>query len=221
MIVSGLALGIDGVAHQAAINSELKTVAVLPSGLDNASIYPASHQALARELLAANGVLVSEFDTNHRPYKHDFPARNRIMAGLCHAVLVVEAKPASGTQITARLALDYNRDILAVPGSIFSQHSIGTHELIRDGAAIISKSEDIIHTLGLKHIDCSSKKSTTPDALSPLEEKILRALSEPLSRTALFKLIDAPAHDIHVALSLLEIKKHITESAGLLRQKFA
>ncbi len=149
-IVSGLALGIDSIAHRAALEAGLATVAVPGSGLDPRAIYPPGHARLAEEILVAGGCLISEFPPleNARPYF--FPQRNRIMAGLCHATLIIEAEAGSGTLITARLTLDYNRDLLAVPGSIFSDFSVSCHDLIRDGATPITSPVDLLRALGFE-----------------------------------------------------------------------
>lgn len=220
VVVSGLALGIDAVAHQAALDSGLRTLAVVASGLDFDSLYPKSNQNLAKEILANGGTIISEFGSGYSPRQYNFPERNRIMAGICHAALVIEAKPLSGTLITARLALDYNRDVFAVPGSIFSEYSEGTNELISKGAMLVSKSRDILAGLGI-NFDEQTAGSKIANNLSSLELTILKTLSEPLSRSELVKRISENPQEITAAISSLEIKKLITESAGLLRQKFA
>ncbi len=120
-IVSGLALGIDAVAHKAALDAGLKTIAVPGSGLDRSVLYPITNKRLAEEILHAGGALLSEFEPKTIAAPWTFPQRNRIMAGLADAVLVVEAELQSGTLITSKYATEYNRDVLAVPGSIFSK----------------------------------------------------------------------------------------------------
>ena len=130
VIVSGLALGMDTIAHRAAIENNLKTLAVPGSGLDDKVIYPATNQPLAREILKHGGCLVSEFEPDFKATRWSFPQRNRTMAGISHAVLVIEAENISGTRITARLATDYNREVFAIPGSIFSPVSGGTNSQI-------------------------------------------------------------------------------------------
>jgi DNA processing protein len=228
VVVSGLAIGIDAIAHKTAVDTGLKTIAVLGSGLSWDTIYPRQNLGLAKEILAAGGALISENNTQHKPYPYNFPERNRIMAGLSHATLVVEAAMKSGTLITARLALDYNRDVFAVPGSIFSERSAGPHMLLSNGAAPITTSQDILYTLGISpHINEAS--IVDPELIfnqcSQLEQKILRLLSEPLPRTDLIrKLIQTRAgnmSEISVAISLLEMKKFIDESGGVLRQNIA
>jgi len=234
VIVSGLAIGIDAIAHKAALDAGLKTIAVLGSGLGWEAIYPRQNVGLAKEILAGGGAIISEHGADYKPYKFNFPERNRIMAGLSHATLVVEATMKSGTLITARLALDYNRDVFAVPGSIFSEKSAGPHMLLSNGAMLARTSEDILHGLGIKSFaeemgsDTSNRNEKIFEQCTPLERAILKTLSEPLSRTDLIrKLSETGAKsagemsEISVALSLLEMKKFIVESGGKLRHMFA
>lgn len=143
VIISGLAYGVDSLAHQAALKSGGITVAVLGSGLDDDSIYPSRHRELAREILKRGGALISEYPPGTQPLKHHFPLRNRIIAGLSDRLVVIEAAEGSGALITARLALDYNRDVAAVPGPIFSPNSVGTNWLIAQGAQVVLKASDI------------------------------------------------------------------------------
>lgn len=148
-IVSGLALGIDGIAHRAALKAGLPALAVPGSGLDDSAIIPRTHLDLANEILTAGGGFISEYEPKMPAAQWTFPQRNRLMAGMARATLVIEAEHKSGTRITAKLATDYNRDVLAVPGSIFSPTSEGTNELIRLGATPITCSADIIEALGM------------------------------------------------------------------------
>ncbi len=215
VIVSGLALGIDSIAHQAALDAGLKTIAVLGSGLDWSAIYPRSHENLAKEIVASGGALISEHDHTFSPYKANFPERNRIMAGISHATLVIEASFRSGTLITARLALDYNRDVFSVPGSIFSSHSEGPHMLIRNGATPITSSHNILEALGLD-LNSLTQKNRRLEDCTDLERKIYQTLSEPMTRTELLHKLTCDAKDLNVALSLLEMRGFITENSGIL-----
>ena len=149
-IVSGLAIGIDGIAHEAALRAGLPTVAIPGSGLDPDFLYPRMHCKLAETILEKGGCLLSEYPPQTRARPHFFPERNRIMAGLCHAVLIVEAEQKSGTMITSKLALDYNREVLAVPGSIFSPQSEGPNSLVSRGATPALESLDILRALGIE-----------------------------------------------------------------------
>ena len=148
-IVSGLAYGIDAAAHRGALASAAApTVAVLGSGLDR--IYPRSHERLAAEIVEHGGALVSEYEPTNGPRKHHFPARNRIVSGLCLAVVIVEASERSGSLITARLALEQGRDVMAVPSLVSSPLAAGCHRLIRQGAALVECAEHVLEALGLE-----------------------------------------------------------------------
>ncbi len=145
-IVSGLALGIDGAAHKAALEAGGKTIAVLGSGIDDASIYPESHKNLAEQILLSGGAIISEFPPKTPGLRHHFPQRNRIIASLCRATVVVEADLKSGSVLTAKNALDENRDVFAVPGPITSEGSNGVHDLIKNGASICENASDILNS---------------------------------------------------------------------------
>ncbi|HET7421597.1 MAG TPA: DNA-processing protein DprA [Candidatus Dormibacteraeota bacterium] len=148
VVVSGLALGIDAAAHRGALNGGGVTVAVMGTGVD--IVYPAAHGVLAEAILAAGGALVSQFPDGTAPRRHNFPARNYTMAALSDVVVVVEAAEGSGALITAEAALDLHKEVMAVPGSVFSPLSIGTHGLIRDGAAIVQNARDVLAALHLQ-----------------------------------------------------------------------
>jgi len=140
-VVSGLALGIDAAAHEGAIDAEGFTVGVLGTGLNN--VYPQRNRPLAKRV-CLNGALISEFDLDSAPRRGHFPRRNRLIAGLCSGVLVVEAASQSGSLITARLAGEFGREVFAIPGSIHSPHAKGCHQLIRDGAQLVESVEDLL-----------------------------------------------------------------------------
>jgi DNA processing protein len=146
VVVSGLALGVDAAAHRGALNGGGVTVAVMGTGVD--LIYPSANSRLAEEILAAGGALVSQFPDGTAPRRHNFPARNHTMAALSDGVVVVEAAEGSGALITAEAALDLHREVMAVPGSVFSPLSVGTHGLIRDGAALVQNARDVLAALG-------------------------------------------------------------------------
>ncbi len=216
VIVSGLAFGIDAIAHRAAIKHGLKTVAIPGSGLSSQIIYPASNKKLATEILEHGGALISPFEESMTAAPWMFPVRNRIMAGISHATLVVEAEIKSGTLITSKHATDFNRDVFAIPGSIFSNQSAGPHMLIRLGATPITCGKDLIEALGFKVDD----KRTALDysKLSPEEMRVIEALETPLSRDNLYEKLDLEPSVINSLISLLEIKGFIAESLGEIRK---
>ncbi len=215
-VVSGLAIGMDAIAHKKALQVGLPTVAVPGSGLDPKVLYPASNALLGEQIVQAGGALISEFEPSVKSAIWTFPRRNRIMAGLCRAVLIVEAQEKSGTLITARLALDYNRDVLAVPGSIFSDQSTGTNKLIQGGATPILESTDILRALGFK---IEEKKKTDEEVFadcSPEEIDILKLLTEPTSRDDLIREIERATNETQATLSMMEIKGLVKEEGGLI-----
>lgn len=207
VIVSGLALGMDSLAHKEALDNGLTTLAVPGSGLDDSVLYPRSHLQLAKRILHKGGCLLSEFEPTFKATRWSFPQRNRIMAGLSHAVLVVEASMKSGTLITARLAMEYNRDVLTVPGSIFSTNTEGPHMLIKNGATPITSGEDLIEALGLVKAESSQKELF--DNLSDDEQVILDLLREPLSKEELVSQSGFTASKANILLSTMEIKGYV------------
>jgi DNA processing protein len=178
-IVSGLALGIDAAAHEGALDGCGGTIAVIGTGADR--IYPARNQALARRIANA-GVIVSEFPIGTPPAAHNFPRRNRLIAGLAQGVLVVEAALGSGSLITAKLAAEQGREVFAVPGSIHSPLSKGCHRLLRDGAKLVETAEDILEELSPRFChDAAQQPEALPDAAS--------------SDSAAFRVLAALGHD--------------------------
>lgn len=212
VIVSGLAIGIDTIAHESALRAGIKTVAVPGSGLSEKVLYPACNRNLARKIVSSGGALVSEFPPDTRAAPYTFPTRNRIMAGLADAILVIEAEERSGTLITARMALDYNKDVLSVPGSIFSLTSRGCNRLIRDGATPITEIKDIFSALGFE-----TKSTTTPTFdLSDEEQLVFEFLGEPRARDELLCLSKMSAEDLGSILTIMEIKGLVREELGKL-----
>jgi DNA processing protein len=217
VIVSGLALGIDSIAHQAALDAGLPTIAVPGSGISDKAIYPAQHLGLAKRILESGGALLSEYPPDFRATLWSFPRRNRIMAGMSHAVLVVEAQKKSGTLITSRLATDYNRDVLTIPGSIFSSTSEGPHMLIRLGATPVASGRDVLEALHIE-ADMEVSEKTSPSDCSPEELAVLALLTEPLPRDILVEELGRSAMEVNMLLSLLEIKGLVSESLGKIRR---
>ena len=146
IVVSGLALGIDAAAHVGALDAGGCTIAVLGTGVD--VIYPAAHTDLARRIVDGGGALVSQFPAGTRPQRGNFPRRNWTMAALADAIIVVEAAEGSGALITAEAALALQKEVMAVPGSVFSPLSVGCHQLLRDGAALVQNARDVLAVLG-------------------------------------------------------------------------
>lgn len=214
-IVSGLALGIDSLAHEAALSNSLYTLAVPGSGIDDSVIYPASHKPLARKILEHSGGLLSEFQPTFRATKWSFTQRNRIMAGLAHATLVIEASEKSGTLITARMATDYNRELLVVPGNIFSKNSAGPHQFLKLGATPVTNAEDILYALQIEPAEKQSSLSL--ESLTQAEKHILSLLREPTDKDTLMRGCDMPAHEVNVLLMQMEFKGLISSDTGLIR----
>ncbi|MDO8330545.1 MAG: DNA-processing protein DprA [Fluviicoccus sp.] len=168
-ITSGLAMGIDAAAHQAALQAEGITVAVLGSGL--CDLYPRQHAALAEAIVAHDGILVSEFLPQTPPQQYHFPRRNRVISGLSLGVLVVEAAVQSGTLITARLALEQNREVWAIPGSIHNPQVKGCHALIREGARLVDEPVQLLEDIGPRLAQAAAG-SGHPQALPPMEMEL-------------------------------------------------
>ncbi|MEO5635246.1 MAG: DNA-processing protein DprA [Candidatus Paceibacterota bacterium] len=220
VIVSGLALGIDAIAHQKALSVGLKAIVFPGSGLSREAMYPKSNILIAEEVLRQGGCLISEFEPNFKATLWSFGKRNRLMAGLCKATLIIEAEEKSGTLITARLTTEYNRDVLAVPGSIFSSNSKGTNRLIRQGATPITCAEDVLEALGFeveKNEDVQMKLFMD---LSPEEKVVYELIREPVPRDDLIRAMKMPIPNANALLSVMEIKEIIKEELGEIRRNF-
>lgn len=210
-IVSGLAIGIDTVAHQAALDAGGHTVAVLGSGLNPSVLFPAQNCALAARIAQSGGMVISEYEPMLKATLWTFPQRNRIIAGMAKAVIVIEAREKSGALITARFATEYNRDLFALPGSIFAETSRGANLLIKQGAFPISCARDILAALGITQENISGQ---TLDSFSLAEQRTMETLEEPLSLDEIIKRSELPAHEIMTATSMLEIKGLISNMGG-------
>ncbi|MCC6198823.1 DNA-protecting protein DprA [Candidatus Nomurabacteria bacterium] len=215
-IVSGLALGIDSVAHEAALDAGIPTIAFPGSGLGTKALYPAQHRQLAQRILENGGLLVSEYPSDTRAAQWTFPQRNRLMAGVGTFVLVVEAEMKSGTLITARLGTEYNKIVGAIPGPITSPSSEGTNWLLKLGAVPVTGVEDILRELNLLTEEISSKHNET--IASTEELHLLALLTEPRTRDQLIALLDADPSEVTILLSTLEIKGLIRESFGTIER---
>ena len=212
-IVSGLAIGMDAVAHRAALKYGLPTLALPGSGINDDVLYPASNKALAAEILRAGGALISEFEPDHRTMIHFFPQRNRIMAGMSHAVVIVEAGLKSGTLITARLATDYNRELLVVPHPIFSDGGEGGHVFMKLGAQPVRSSSDILQAVGI-----IEEKSMQTVSLTSEEQEVLALLQEPMPRDELLYELGIPTGEANVLLAQMELRGLLAESLGNIRK---
>ena len=215
VIVSGLALGIDSIAHESALDNGLTTIAVPGSGLNENVLHPKTHKELARRIVKSGGTMLSEFEENFKATHYSFPQRNRVMAGMSHAVLIIEAEEKSGTLITSKFATEYDRDVLTVPASIFSGNSFGPHMLLRLGATPIRNSGDILEALGLKQEEGQQKLDLKD--LSEKERKVMDILKTPMERDELIANLGFPIQDANVTLSAMEIKGIIKESYGEMR----
>lgn len=204
-VVSGLALGIDCQAHQGALEGKTPTWAVLGSGLNY--ITPTHNQHVAQKIVDQGGALISEFPPDHPPEKWTFPQRNRIIAGLSQATIVVEAPQKSGALITARLALDYNRDVGAVPGEISSINSQGTNILLKTGAAVIRSADDILELLGIQ--------ATEAPTLDKNKNNLLNLLDEPMDANSLAHESGLEMNELNQELTVLELRGLIKNNAGL------
>lgn len=215
VIVSGLALGIDGVAHATALKANGITIAVLGSGIDKLCIYPAAHKLLSEKIITTGGVLMSEYPPGFLPTQYSFPARNRIVAGLSLGTLVIEAPIKSGALITTRCALEYNREVMSVPHAITSPTGAGPNNLIKFGAKLITEPNDILEALNLQTI-----KQTTPTKEfvgdNDIEIKILKSLTkEPKNINQIILESQLDIATANSALIIMEIKGSIKNLGGM------
>jgi DNA processing protein len=209
LVVSGMARGVDGEAHRGALEAGGATVAVLGCGVDRD--YPSSHAELARRI-CAEGLVVSEYPPGVEPAPWRFPARNRIVAGLTQATVVVEARERSGALITADLALEEGRDVFAVPGEITSSLSTGTNGLIKAGATVAASAVDVLDAFGLVPPDLPVP------TLSAAGEAVLGRVREgPASADELVRVVGIDAAAVAAALTELELHGLLTEAAGVYR----
>ncbi len=219
VVVSGLALGIDGAAHEGALEGGSGTIAVVGTGLDR--VYPTRHRALATRI-AADGLVVSEFAVGTPALPEHFPIRNRIIAGLGRGTLVVEAALASGSLITARLAAESGRDVFAIPGSIHSPQARGCHALIKQGAKLVDSAADIVDELpGVASATASPADAVTDAALEGrTKDPILDALGyDPIGLDALIGRTGRSAAELSAKLLDLELQGRVARLAGQLFQR--
>ncbi len=212
-VVSGMALGIDSFAHRGALDGGGKTVAVLGSSLEDKNIGPRSNYELSKNIME-NGALVSDFSLGISSAPGNFPARNRLMAGMTLGTIVVEAALDSGSLITANLALEFNREVFAVPGSIFSPQSEGANKLIKSGAKIATGVKDILEELRIEQKQEAEKIRTIIPATKE-EELILKFLSpDPLHIDTISKMTKLEASAVSATLAIMEMKGMIKNIGG-------
>ena len=213
-IVSGLALGIDTQAHLGALEGKGRTTAVMGSAIDDNSIYPSENLNLVKKIISSGGAVISEYEPGTKSEIWFFPERNRIISGLSQGVLVVEAPEKSGALITARLALEQNREVFAIPGSIFSKNSFGANNLIKSGAKVVTSVDDILEELNLT--DLKVKKGIEEKENLTEEEKIILNIIEKelIHIDKICKISKMAANKVLSIVSLLEIRGIIKNIGG-------
>ena len=215
-ITSGLALGIDAAGHRGALAVQGKTIAITGTGLDR--VYPATHKELATDIVN-NGVLISEFPPGTAAKANHFPRRNRIISGLCIGLLVVEAAKQSGSLITARLALEQNREVFAIPGSIYNPLARGCNALIREGAKLVETTQDILEELGHYFQQPTVQNSTVDTSIETrLDEQQQNLLNYVMySPTSIDQLVNETGFSVEIIAShllILEIQGYIIATNG-------
>mgnify|MGYP001612072331 CR=1 FL=1 len=219
-IVSGLALGVDTCAHKAALAAGLHTLALPGSGLGDEVLYPRSNRAFAKKILEADGGFLSEYAPDEVSRVHYFPERNRLMVGLADAVLVIEAGQKSGTLITARLAGEYNRELLCIPHRIGDPHAFGGHLFIRLGATLVTESLHILEALKIPprlpaQAGENASRSGAPTDLEDVEREVWNMLEEPKTRDEILRtLTSLGAGEVLTALVALELRGLVKEEFG-------
>jgi len=211
IIVSGLALGIDALAHRSTIDNNGKTIAVLPCGLDQ--IYPAANTRLADKILEKDGAIISEFSLATPAERYNFPIRNRIIAGMTLGTLITEGAIDSGSLITTQAALTYNREVFAVPGSIFSENSAGPNRLIQMGAKLVTSAEDIFTELNISSL---KEENTSKEIIADSVEEgiLLKLLAEPTLIDELVKETKMAPSLVNATLIMLEMKGVVKNLGG-------
>ncbi|MFW6174544.1 MAG: DNA-processing protein DprA [Chloroflexota bacterium] len=202
-VVSGLARGVDGIAHQAALDAGGRTIGVVASGVD--IVYPAEHARLAKRMVE-NGAVVSEYPLGVRPQARNFPRRNRILSGLALGTLVVEAGRRSGALLTVAHALEQNREVFAVPGSALSAKSGGTNWLIQQGAKLVTEASDILEELNIASLGSQLEMPGPSPELGPVESQLLSLLTgEPAHIDEITRASGMPSSVVSATLTMLEL----------------
>ncbi len=213
MITSGLALGIDAASHRGALSVQGHTIAVAGTGLDR--VYPAAHKDLATEIVNT-GAIISEFPPGTTAKAHHFPRRNRIISGLCQGLLVVEAAKQSGSLITARMALEQNREVFAVPGSIHNPLARGCNALIRQGAKLVETTQDILEEFHQYYQEDNNLPLPSTESILDLEQQTLlnRVMFSPTSIDDLVQITGNSVEEISSMLLILELQGYLEATAG-------
>lgn len=214
-IISGLAIGIDSLAHRESLKNNGLTIAVLGSGLDYFSIYPRNNRALVQEIIEKKGLVLSEFPLETGPLSFNFPRRNRIIAGLSRATLVVEASKKSGSLITAKYALDEGREVFTFPGNIYDDNFSGNNNLIKSGAGVVLFPEEILDFFNIMPFSSNILKKSVYRGENEIEEKILDILGESTKHVdELLETLPFSIKEIGSTLAVLEIKGIIIDTGG-------
>jgi DNA processing protein len=214
-IVSGLAMGVDAIAHQTALDTGLPTIAVLGSTIDDKGIHPQSNFNLSQEILKNDGLIISEYRNSSEIRRQNFAIRDRIISGLSKGVLIIEGAERSGSLVTARSAADQNRDVFAVPGNIFSAVSKGTNMLIKTGAKMVTSADDILEEYG-KNLQLKIENNNNISTKDPAELAILAILDEKgeLSADEMIRMSGLETSKILAGISMLELKNKIKKRNG-------
>ena len=212
-VVSGLARGIDAVAHKTAVELDGRTIAVLGSGLD--CIYPSEHRALAKQIMEGKGALISEYGLGVRPEAKNFPPRNRIISGLSLGVIVVEAGERSGALITTNFALEQDRDVFAVPGNVNSPVSMGPNKLIQQGAKLVTNVDDVLEELNLQMV---AEQTAVQLALPESNEEVAlytHLSAQPVHIDELRRATGLSSSEVSSTLTLMELKGMVQQVGGM------
>ncbi|NMB48451.1 DNA-protecting protein DprA [Candidatus Kuenenbacteria bacterium] len=204
--VSGLAIGIDAIVHEVTVSKGGRTIGVLGSGISDNDIYPAINRSLGQKVLDNGGLLISEYPPGTVPIKQNFPQRNRIISGLSVATLIIEAPETSGALLTAKYALEQNRDVLAIPGSIYSANAVGPNNLIKMGAKLVTSANDVLEVLNMKQVkEFIDNRKVVPDTQE--EALILQIIGvEPCHVDEIIKTTGLTTAQVNSTLILMEMK---------------
>lgn len=217
-IISGLALGIDGIAHSSALEANGATSAVLGAGINKDNIYPSCHKQLSEKILSSGGALISEYPPGTMPNKFTFPTRNRIVAGMCLGTLVIEGAEKSGALITAQCALDSNREVFAIPQNINSPTAGGANKLLKTGAHLITEANDILEILNMSGVlnQTETEQKDFTNA-TETEQKIISVLTrEPIHIDIIVKNTMLPSQTVYSTLALMEISGKIKNLGSMM-----